>query len=262
MKYLLILSILGCSLIACNSNKNILSNQWPKTTVKVDGILSEWQLPLQRPAKYLAANDNENLYIAARITNKQLQQRIMGLGMTVWIDTLMKNRERIGIAYPLAVTNEQLESIAYEAQKDGKLDPRALDDGYAKICQEFELVGFVEERVRVSNLASRDMKVAMTFDEVGAMVCEIKLPLSQLWQSSLQYNEKLSLGFKINSPEKDVAEEPGLFDDPNQNSITSSRQNSMGLPGQQPMQPQQRLTGSTNENLGVWLRTTLTKEAS
>ncbi len=255
--------VLVCSMMACSSGKEMLRNRTAKN-MQIDGDLKEWEMPLERPVSYLdmqcaVANDETTLYITARIADKGIQRRMMTLGMTIWLDTLAKNKHKIGIGYPLALDDEQIEKITIAAQKNNQLDPRALDRAYAELCNEFELVGFVEERIRVSNLASRDMKVATAFDDVGAMICEIKIPLDQLWKQKIDYTQVLSVGLQINEPDKNAADDPGLFDDPNNNSITRSNQQAnpmnSGLGGQQ--QNQRQPTRTVSNTISVWLRTTL-----
>jgi len=251
---------------ACNSTKNVQQNRWMPPAIKVDGQLSEWDLPLYQPVSHTrieceAANDREFLYLGIRIPDKGIQRKIMTLGMTIWLDTLMKSKEKIGIGYPLALTEPQLEQIAIASTTNGQLDDRKLDGEYAKICQEFELVGLAKEKIRVSNLASKDIKAITAFDDVGAMVCELKLPLSHLWEGSIAYNEKLSVGIKVNPPEVDATDDPSLFDERNNNNtrMGNNRTNPMnnGLPGQQGQTS--RFPNNPDRNISVWLRTTLTK---
>jgi hypothetical protein len=180
----------------------------------------------------------------------------------VFIDTLAKRRDKVGIGFPLALTQSQIEKISFQAQKNGTgLDNRALDKAYAEICQEFELLGFVEEdvneKIRVSNLASKDLKTAVGFDHVSAMICEIKIPLDILFNHNVEYNEILSIGIRVNPPEANAESDPGLFDDAGSNQITGSNQQSNpmmgGMGGQQPgyRQPSR----SSNGNItGVWMK--------
>jgi hypothetical protein len=267
MKHIIVGSIFFLLAIsACNTNKEVALNRTVPKEINIDGQTTEWQQPLDKPVAHMdiqcaIANDENTLYVCARIADKAVQRRIMSLGMTIWIDTLMKNREKVGVGYPIALSEADMQRIAVEAQDGDQLDPRALDNAYAKTLDEFELIGLAEETVRVSNLASLDMKVATAFDHVGAMVCELKIPLYHLWKQKIDFNENFSVGIKVNPPPKDAAEEPGLFDDPSQNGITrSSQQNPMmggnGLPGQQPNQSRQRMR-MTSESTGVWYRTTL-----
>ena len=214
-------------------------------------------------------NDGENLYICVRIPDKGIQRRIMGLGLTVYVDTLAKKRDKVGIGYPLALTEQQLQTVAFQAQKGGiKLDDRELDKAYAAICQEFELIGFVEEdlneRLRVSNLASKDLKTAMGFDPLGAMICEYRIPWNQLFKGKLKYDEVISVGIKVNPVPENADNDPGLFNDQNANPITGSSQMNNplggGMLGQQQGIANRQPSRSTSNNItGIWMKIALTK---
>lgn len=263
----------GLCLSSCNSGKVVVSTKWyaSDSTIVVDGNLDEWERPLKESKEYMGVqystgNDAENFYLCIRINDKTIQRKIMGLGLSVYLDTLGKRKEKIGIGYPLALTQKQIETISFEASKGSfKVDDRALDEAYAKICQEFELIGFVEEdpneRIRVSNLASKELKTAMGFDHVGAMLCEFKIPLEQLYSGAVQYNEIISIGIKVNQPAADAADDPGLFDDASSNSITRNNQvQNPLLQGANPGGGMQQPRRSPNSNIaGIWLKVQLSK---
>jgi hypothetical protein len=256
---------------SCGSNKAAVSTKWypSDSTIVVDGNLDEWERPLKESqvytgVQYNTGNDAKNFYLCLRINDKTIQRRIMGLGMSIYLDTLGKRKEKIGIGYPLALTQKQLETISFEASKGSfKIDDRALDEAYANICQEFELIGFIEEdpeeRIKVSNLASKELKTAMGFDHVGAMLCEFKIPLDQLFSAKVNYNEIISVGIKVNQPAANAADDPGLFDDASSNSITRNNQTQNPLlQGANPGGGMQQPSRSSNANIaGVWLKAQL-----
>jgi hypothetical protein len=266
---LICLAILSYYLSACGGLQTVTQidcTTQDSSAFVIDGNLGEWQHPLLSPAaltniQYKASNDAQNLYICIRIPDKGIQQRVMGLGLSIYIDTLAKQKEKRGVGYPLALSNEQLEKISFQAYQENKgIDDRALDQAYAAICQEFELLGFVEEnineKIRVSNLASKDIKTAMGFDHVSAMICEFKMPLSLLFERKLKYNETLSIGIKVNNPEANADNDPGLFSDSG-NPITGSNQ--QGNPMNPGMNGQPRVnrlpTRSNNNSInGVWTK--------
>lgn len=269
--WLIIVGSIGMS--SCNSSKQVISTKWysSDSTIVVDGNLDEWERPLKESNEYTGVqyntgNDAKNFYFCIRINDKTIQRRIMGLGLSVYLDTLGKRKEKIGIGYPLALTQKQIETISFQASKGSfKIDDRALDEAYANICQEFELIGFVEEdpeeRIQVSNLASKELKTAMGFDHIGAMLCEFKIPLDQLFSGRVQYNEIISIGIKVNQPAPDAADDPGLFDDASNNSITGNNQvQNPLLQGANPGGGMQQPRRSSNSNIaGIWTKVQLSQ---
>ncbi|MGH1336203.1 MAG: hypothetical protein ACRBFS_08750 [Aureispira sp.] len=277
MNFLLRLSlgllILSFGVTGCQSVNDLtrLHSYKKEAAPKIDGVLQDWATPLSQAKEYGVfqynlGHDKDNLYIGIRVSDRGMQQRIMVLGMTVYTDTTGKRKEKIGIGYPLPLTEDEINRAAFEASNGGELDRAAFNRLYATMAQEFELLGFVEEdpkeRIRVSNLASKDLKTAMGFDQLGAMLIEIKIPFTQLYDRSLQYNEVISLGIKINSPAPNADEDPGLFDDV-ANPITSNGQPSNSLFQNNPQtglqQPQQsRMRRNPNASLGTWEKIQLT----
>lgn len=267
IQLLLGLLILSLGIGACQSNNKITSIHTYKnqTAPQIDGVLQEWATPLSQAKDYSVfqynlGHDQENLYVGVRVADKGMQQRIMALGMTVYADTTAKRKEKIGVVYPLPFTDEQIKKAAFEASKEGQLNRTVFNEACAAMAQEFELIGFVEEdpkeRIRVSNLASKDLKTAMGFDQLGAMLIEFKIPFKQLYDRPLKYNEILSLGVKINSPEPNADEDMGLFDDLN-NPITGNGMQNNGLFQTNPQtglpQTQQpTMRKNPNASLGTW----------
>jgi len=264
----------GGGLSSCSPTQNISQNKWyaADSSIVLDGALDEWERPLKEPSNYTniqynVGNDAKNLYICVRIPDKDIQRRVMGLGLSIFVDTLAKRRDKIGIGFPLALTEEQIQTISFQAQKEGSgLDGRAFDQYYAKSCQEFELLGFVEEdvdeKIRVSNLASKDLKTVLGFDPIGAMICEYKIPLDILFDGTIEYDEVLSIGIRVNPPEANADNDPGLFDNTS-NPITGNNQQQNPMmngrnPNQQPVARQP--SRSSNGNItGVWSKIKLTK---
>jgi hypothetical protein len=258
--------------LGCTSSKNIYKAEFQSTPVLIDGVLSEWEYPLIKPhafteMQFKASNDLENLYLCVRISDKEIQKRIMGLGLAVFIDSLGKRKEKIGLGFPLALDDQTYEMIAQKSVENNQLNFQKFNMEYAKACKEFELLGFVEEnpkeKIRISNLASKDIKCIAGFDDFGALNCEYKIPLNLIFNSKLMDQRILGIGFKVNPPPQNADEDSGLFND-RYDPITSSAQmnnpmsNPMNNMLQQPT-PNRRASRSVNQNIiGIWHKIELT----
>lgn len=194
----------------------------------IDGKLTEWQSPLPQPSaqvgiRFRAAHDQKFLYLAVRIADRYYQSAMLANGASIWLDTLGKRNDKFGIGYPLALSNAQLEGIANESNGD----ERQFLDNYANALQEFDLIGFVEEPVRASNLTSKNMKVAAAFDDIRTLTFELKIPLKQVFNRIPAEGSLLSIGIEINTPKSsplDDQEDSSLFNDPTNrnNGVTQS----------------------------------------
>ncbi|MCP4439236.1 MAG: hypothetical protein GY810_09875 [Aureispira sp.] len=271
LKYLLgLISLL--SIVSCGKTP-LYNSKWTQSAVKMDGKLTEWEKTLHQVSKQTnllcaVANDKEYLYVAVRVPDKRIQAMVYQLGMTVWIDTMAKKRNTIGIGFPLPLTQTQMDHLGNALNKGGQ---KGMENAYSELAQEFELIGFVEDRLKISNLASKSMKVGANFDELGVLTMEYKIPFKQIYKRIPNFDEELSIGVKVNTPEESADNDPGLFDDTNNNNpITSNNMNNpmlgggMGrsqLPGRQgsgagmPRQP------SSSPNFpNIWLKAKLAKE--
>ncbi len=227
-------------LCSCSSNQFILVHTCNEP-IQVDGELNEYKQPLLQPdpfysIQFSSSNDDHFFSYVVRIQDKSLQAQLMSLGMTCYIDSTGKRKEQFGIGFPIALTEKQLEAVAIQASKksQGVIDPIELDKAYAAQCTEFDLIGFGEETFRMTNLSSRSIKTTLIFDELGAMVIEVRIPIDQII-SNPNHSGILSIGVKINEPEANADDDAGLFDNNQINPITQ------GGSMNQMMSPNQRL---------------------
>lgn len=259
------------TLVSCLKTP-LYNSSWSNTSIQVDGKLSEWETPLQQPSSQInmlcaVANDKEYLYVAVRIPDKNIQTMVYQLGMTMWMDTSARKRNAIGMGFPLPLTKTQMDHLGNAYGKGGQ---KGMENAYAELSQEFELIGFVEDRLKISNLASKSMKVGANFDELGALTVEYKIPFKQIYKRIPNFDEELSIGIKINTPEESADDDTGLFDDDNNNQITQNNMNNpmMGgaggmnqLPGRQGNVAGTQRQLSSSPNLpSIWLKTLLAKD--
>ncbi|MCH2043467.1 MAG: hypothetical protein MK212_04950 [Saprospiraceae bacterium] len=267
-KLFLVLSIsaLFILIFGCNNKVVVETNHWANEIPSINGKLNDWH-NLQRSAKqnafqYEISNDQENLYIGFRVIDPSVQTNIMRRGLTIWFDTLGKKKRHVGIGYPLALSESDAEKIAVQANGDAN----KMSEVYTEFAQEFDLLGYTDEALRVSNLTSKDMKVGAGFDKLRSLVCEIKIPLKRIFKTQPSLDKVFSINFKVNEEKRTAEDEPSLFDDPSSNSITQSNPlmqspNRMGQPGQQLPQnnPNSPLTGRS-QSTSVWVVQQLTSE--
>jgi hypothetical protein len=214
-------------LAACKSTTIVSQSQWPTEAPIIDGILLEWQIPLEQPSaqvgiRYRMSNDAQYIYIAIHIPDEYTRSLMLTNGATIWLDTTAKRKEKIGIGYPIPLSSSQMA----EVEKEAKGDPQLFLKAYANAFQEFDLIGFVEEPVRASNLSSKDLKVAMGFDNLRAMILELKIPIQQILRRAPRLGDTWSFGIEVNTPKRSIDDDnntdDGLFNDRNQNAITQT----------------------------------------
>jgi hypothetical protein len=85
-------------LILSCSSKIYEATSWQNNKVEIDGKTTEWKIPFRyfdgtTQLNYQFSNDGENLYFAARTSNKELAQQILISGLKIEIDTNVKSNE-------------------------------------------------------------------------------------------------------------------------------------------------------------------------
>jgi hypothetical protein len=244
--------IITCTLlISCNSSKTVFLSNWSNQQPVMDGDISEWSQPFEQPSSGLninfkSCNDDKYLYLAVRIQDEYLKSLILNQGCMVWIDSSAKRREKFGFAYPLPISDKEVENLAIESKGDESNFLKL----YAAAMQEFDLIGLTEEPLRASNLTSKDMKVASAFDRFKGFNFEMRIPLKSIFKGNLQYNETFALGIQISPLKKsNDDDENTLFNDRSSNAITQSNPMMGPTPNQQQFaQPSNRQPSMP----GVW----------
>jgi len=179
------------------------------TAPAIDGDLTDWGYAFENNQKNelqcFVGNDGAYIYLGIRVQDPGLQARIMQRGLSIWIDTLGKQKHHRGVGYPLPVQENQWNEWTTQARGERI----GMENLYIeRHCQDFDLLGFADEALRVSNLTSRDMKVAARFDMVRNLYFELKIPIRQIFQDEIP-GKLLSFHVKVNEPKTNLEEENG-----------------------------------------------------
>lgn len=170
----------------------------------IDGSSSDWNTTLESKntgISYGISNDSENLYIRLNITDQDVQRKIFIAGLTFWIDTTGKKKEKLGIICPIQKTPARRDRNAMKEMKNiPSLNKNQL--------LEAEFIGFSEfiQSYYIDNNPYK-IKVSIDIDEFKSMYYEMQIPLSTIYVDySNLTNKSLSLGFEtgtIKMPSRD-----------------------------------------------------------
>lgn len=177
-------------------SKALYHTTWQTKQVSVDGKTDEWDLPLRYAEcdgkmQYIVTNDSKNLYLCVKSTDDQLIMTILRNGMHIWIDTIGKNQELVGIEYPFFHKMERgkgprsnSDENQEEMGKGMREAPGAGEKGIAEMLKrqiaeqtEMVLTGFkppLDGIVPV--LETKDIKVKINIDELNSFVYEAVIP--------------------------------------------------------------------------------------
>lgn len=184
---------------------------------------------------YHLGNSRDTLFIDLRFPDKLTRMKVLGFGLTVWIDPAAKNNKRLGIAYPLGNRKQlirQQKNMAVPDVKEGEAGMLELD--YTKKRKkrpplklqntEMQMIGFsnpgeaIKQPVRHS-----EIRPTIRFDSTHQLRYHLSLPLARISSAvSLSADSVVSVGFVTGN-----AHPPKMKAPPNQ----KRRQGGMGPTG-------------------------------
>ena len=227
LKFLFILIIMQCFQSCKPLEKMNFTPADPKSVpMLLDGHFSEWKTPFysvssQLGIKYRTVSDSTYLYLALHITDEPLKVFVLQQGLTVYIDTLGKKQEKFGVEFPLPLQSATLENLNVESRGD----EQKFFSLYGKAFEEFELIGLTRDKIRASNLTSRETKAVLGFDALKHICLEYRFSLKQIYKNNTGFDGKIiQVGIIINEPKTDgdLQNDSGLFNDRTQNTLTQS----------------------------------------
>ncbi len=183
----LIISVAGCG-------DTEIDSKWKTQDIKIDGNDADWgnTLTYVDDLKSLVGvqNDGSFLYLCLVTSDRDLESKMLRMGLTVWFDRTASDDKKFGIKFPLGFRdidrsqfrNERPAGMAGERPNPGQIDERILNNQ-----TEAEIVGANNEsnRVPLTELKGIELKLGM---KDGRLVYEMRVPL----QHKSGYNYAIS----------------------------------------------------------------------
>jgi len=186
---------------------------WAPANVKIDARLNDWGNTLQAYNKtiginYTIANDDKNLYLVVKADDPAMANKIIAGGIDLTINTAGKKTDKNGyiITFPyVTVTSLRNQMSSFRTTQPGGGPGNAPDS--AALAQmrkkavttfkEIKLVGFKDIADSVISIYNEyGIKAAADYDDKGALICELALPLKYMnlggSTAAFSYNLKLN----------------------------------------------------------------------
>ncbi len=171
-------AILLSSLAPALAKDPEIPSAWRRADVTIDGVADEWSghlVPLpETPLVLGVLNDGSYVYLCIKTSDEAARKKILGAGLSVWLDASGKAEHGFGIRFPVG-----------RAGRDPLDLPTGEGDGItaAKLSvaaagRDLEVLGREEGdlgRMRVSD--AKPIEAAIS-DQDGALVVELKVPLA------------------------------------------------------------------------------------
>lgn len=184
---------------AC-SHAPALQSTYQKVPVTVDGTASEWRIPLRfydpdTKLNYSLTNDDDKIYICARIVDELSQAKVVRNGIYVWFDTLAKKNKAVGILFPVPDKGSD-DFQPTNRSGDGNKHSYSLEAIKKKFLQQanqLQLTGF-KSGVPDFLAASENeygIKVSINWDVNNIMIYEAAIPFKTFYKDKLAAKDSL-----------------------------------------------------------------------
>jgi len=172
---------------------------WTSQQMTIDGAAAEWPDSAwteKEGVRFGIMNDENNIYVVLETPKQNLRRQIMIRGLTVWFDPLAREKQSIGIHYPIG-------GLGAGGRRMGEGDPRA---GMTSALAEFEYISPLEQiPLRVSIVAGQGVEVRVNNSQ-ESLVYELKVPLQASsghpYSIESRPGAKISVGIEISGFER------------------------------------------------------------
>lgn len=158
---------------ACGSTTRLTSDWENNNSITIDGDSGKWtnlQTIGDSPVALGFRNDGEFIYICLTTTDPQVRRQILGLGLTVWVES---DDSKIGIRYPLGRT------VDGRRPGFGGESPERPSDAVLQTMNDIEILGPRDnERSRFTTLDVPGIK-ATIHNSQSELTYELKIPLQR-----------------------------------------------------------------------------------
>lgn len=141
---------------------------------------------------YRMSNSKDSLFIDLRFPDKLTRMKVLGFGMTVWIDPAAKNNKRLGIEYPMGnreLLVRQQKNMSVPDVKEGEAGMLELD--YTKKRKSLPSVKFQNTEMRLIGFSGAgeitkqpvmhsDIRPVIRFDSARQLRYHLSLALEKI----------------------------------------------------------------------------------
>jgi hypothetical protein len=167
---------------------------YQEKALKIDGSSSDWTTTLDSKnsdLSYGISNDKDNLYIRINIIDQSIQKKIMLGGLTLYIDTTGKKKEKVGITCPVKKALSKMDRNMMkkmQSQQEWKRDQ----------LLEIEFFGFkIHNESYFVSQNPYGIEVSIDQDQFRSLYYEMKIPLKSIYDNYSNLSLKtLSIGIE------------------------------------------------------------------
>jgi hypothetical protein len=178
-----ILQLLVCSVLHLSLSAQTIENKYES---KTDSFTYDTPSRIY----YSFLSDNKNVYIKLKIQDPLIQRKILSFGLTIWVDTTNRKKEKMGIHFPKGREKEEGNRGGFrpditptQPKKDIPADKGGKEWFFPEI-DIIELIGFNPYREsEVMLLRDSKIKPMLRMDSLKTLYYYCELPLVYLFKA-------------------------------------------------------------------------------
>lgn len=226
------------TLISCSPKKVIIIS-YQTSKVSIDGKADEYgdfhYYSTEANLYYAISNDSSNLYLCLKVSDENIQQQILIAGMNVWLDTVSKTKEQIGLKYPLPAALPARPN--FKGNPNEKPDFSILKQNMLLSQKTMELYGFKNTTNGPNSLqTSEGIKLQINWDS-SSMIYELAIPIKNWYKPTLVKSDTakiFTLTISVNALELPSMPPAGFEGLPPGGDMGGTPPGGMGGPGMRP----------------------------
>jgi len=209
---LFLLAVLALPLAAAKTAA--VESRWPKSPLKIDGDISDWQAPSFNSersvqADYAFANDGGNLYLVFVFRDQKFLSSLSQTGFTVWFNDPGKKKKKLGLRFEKK-TLSSTELIAVMEKKSGPLSEEKKKEMLAKPAYVINQFVAVDDDGRDQTdqvFPQPPLPEFTTLSASGRLVFEFSIPIGPGNGLNLAPGKALMVGFEWGGMTKEMRRE-------------------------------------------------------
>jgi len=197
---------LYCLLIFFGCGEATIQSSWRNQQLTIDGSDNDWgsSLLLFEKEKIAVgiANDDMNLYLCIKCMDRQLQQQIVRIGLTIWVDSSGSDNKIFGIHFPVGIQPGDMPRRLEERVEDENGDEPSRESQHDLFRRMYEMEVMGGENMvleKFQNLHPSGMQLAIS-DSTGPIIYELKIPFQahpgQRYAVGTQPGKTIGIGFE------------------------------------------------------------------
>jgi hypothetical protein len=205
MRLFITFSVLFLCLNINAQKEKYFASKWRDIDAEPNGPALSDYIPSEKgEVLYCLSNDDKNIYVDVIITESINQNKLLQMGMTVWINEDGKARKITGIRYPIGAQYSRGQTRGREAENSlVKVSPLSQ-------ANTIELVGYKSVKpTRFSSNNTDNIRGSVKYDKDGNLLCSMIIPDSKLPSGVVSESIPLTLAIEYGAPPK-IEESSGM----------------------------------------------------